>query len=136
MPCFEGRIESTYLYLRSQSLISADTWKYEGYGTPEDFQADFSMSLHQICNAKDNENLLLIDETGADLNLYPYLTVYDYVYLADSEDALQEAVVNIGPISVVYDGRSSKLQNYKSGIYYDPNCNPSSVNTGNFLFYF
>merc|ERR1711872_229618 len=40
------------------------------------------------------------------------------------EDALQEAVATIGPISVAIDAFSSKFTYYTTGVYYNENCSP------------
>ncbi|KAH9524482.1 hypothetical protein Btru_054690 [Bulinus truncatus] len=40
-----------------------------------------------------------------------------------SEEALQQAAVEIGPISVAIDADHDSFQFYKSGVYYEPECN-------------
>ncbi|KAG7153917.1 digestive cysteine proteinase 2 [Homarus americanus] len=42
-----------------------------------------------------------------------------------SETGLQQAVRDIGPISVTIDAAHSSFQFYSSGVYYEPSCSPS-----------
>merc|ERR1719204_3047198 len=50
-------------------------------------------------------------------------TCTGYVKVAkDDEDALQEAVATIGPISIAIDANHFKFMHYKRGVYYNENC--------------
>lgn len=44
------------------------------------------------------------------------------------ENALTKAIENIGPISLAIDAGQQSFQFYSSGIYFEPNCNPISLN--------
>ncbi|XP_076844522.1 cathepsin K-like [Brachyhypopomus gauderio] len=45
-----------------------------------------------------------------------------------SERALMSAVAKVGPVSVGIDAMQSTFQFYKSGVYYDPNCDKENIN--------
>jgi C1A family cysteine protease len=47
-----------------------------------------------------------------------------------NETALDDAIANIGPISVMIDGSQSAFQLYTTGIYNDPKCNASTITHG------
>ncbi|XP_054279205.1 procathepsin L-like [Macrosteles quadrilineatus] len=47
-----------------------------------------------------------------------------------SENALQQAVAKVGPVSVGIDGSHSSFQLYKSGVYKDPECFDKYITTG------
>jgi len=49
---------------------------------------------------------------------------------AGSEAALQEAVANIGPISVAIDASQTSFQFYSSGVYDEPNCSSQQLDHG------
>lgn len=61
-----------------------------------------------------------IMKIGASCNATAFLTSYD-------EDVLKNAVATIGPISVGIVARKN-FQNYKSGIFYDPDCSKFKIN--------
>ena len=42
--------------------------------------------------------------------------------MAKSEDALKEAVANVGPVAVGIDGEQLTLKFYSGGVYDDPKC--------------
>lgn len=45
-----------------------------------------------------------------------------------NESKLQEAIVQIGPISVAVDYSAESFQFYSSGIYFEPKCDPNNLN--------
>jgi len=47
-----------------------------------------------------------------------------------SEDALQVAVANIGPISVAIDAGQNSFQFYSGGVYYSQGCSPTQLDHG------
>ncbi|RXG67749.1 Cathepsin L [Armadillidium vulgare] len=52
------------------------------------------------------------------------------VVLAQSEDALQEAVATIGPISVAIDASRLSFQTYTGGVYYEEKCSSTNLDHG------
>ncbi|XP_003382719.1 PREDICTED: cathepsin L1-like [Amphimedon queenslandica] len=56
-------------------------------------------------------------------------TVYKDIPEGD-EDALQEAVATIGPISVSINSEHSSFQLYDQGVYYEPTCSSSKLDHG------
>ncbi|KAK9883497.1 hypothetical protein WA026_001671 [Henosepilachna vigintioctopunctata] len=88
------------------------------------------------CDGGDmNMAFLYVKDKGIEKELdYPYvahqgtckqegaeLYVAEYMNIKPTEDALKEAVANIGPISVAIEA-SSQLQNYVSGVFLDRTC--------------
>jgi len=56
--------------------------------------------------------------------------ISSFVDIDKTETALQYAVKNIGPISGALDASHTSFQLYKSGIYYEPSCNPTQLDHG------
>ena len=56
-------------------------------------------------------------------------TITGYVNVGTTEAALQEAVANVGPISVAIDASQPSFQTYNSGVYYERNCLSSATDT-------
>lgn len=46
------------------------------------------------------------------------------------EQQLQDALANVGPISVALQATHDSFQHYKSGIYHEPKCDPNKVDHG------
>ena len=61
------------------------------------------------------------DGVGATVKSFRYLTLGD-------ENALTKAIENIGPISIAIDASQQSFQFYSNGIYFEPNCKPTSLN--------
>lgn len=95
----------------------------------------------------DNAFQYIKDNNGVDTeSSYPYeatkgtcrynatnrgATVSGYVNLPRYDEAkLQDAVANIGPISVAIDASLDTFQFYKSGVYYDSRCSATNLNHG------
>lgn len=58
-------------------------------------------------------------------------TITEYFNVTEkSEKALQRAVAKFGPVSVAIDASSQYFQNYKSGVYFQDDCNQDSLNHG------
>ncbi|CAK6950246.1 procathepsin L-like [Scomber scombrus] len=49
---------------------------------------------------------------------------------ADDEDALQQAVATVGPVSVAIDASNPSFQLYESGVYDEPDCSSSELDHG------
>jgi len=47
-----------------------------------------------------------------------------------SETALQNAIMNVGPVSVAIDAGHSSFQLYKSGVYFESRCSPTQLDHG------
>lgn len=56
-------------------------------------------------------------------------TLRDYMFVPSGDEMkLQEAIANIGPISVAIDASHESFWYYSSGIYHEPNCNEDYIN--------
>ena len=53
-----------------------------------------------------------------------------YDVKSGSESGLQDAVGNVGPVSVAIDASKASFQLYKSGVYYEPSCSSTSLDHG------
>jgi cathepsin L len=49
---------------------------------------------------------------------------------AKSEQALQQAIQTVGPVSVAIDASHSSFQLYKSGVYFESRCSPTQLDHG------
>lgn len=56
-------------------------------------------------------------------------TLRGYMDIPDGDEKrLQEAIANVGPISVAIDATHESFWYYSSGIYYEPKCNEDKIN--------
>lgn len=62
------------------------------------------------------------------------LTIQDFVTLpSGNETLLMLALANVGPIAIAIDASQPTFQNYKSGVYDDPNCTGLPNHAGEIL---
>ncbi|XP_074137773.1 procathepsin L-like [Sminthopsis crassicaudata] len=72
-----------------------------------------------------------VDDTCQYQPQYSGANVTGYVDIpSQREQALQKAVVTVGPISVAIDAAHSSFQFYHSGVYYEPECSSEELDHG------
>jgi len=102
--CNGGLIDPSFQYVIDNGGI--DSW--DSY--PYEQQSDFN------CRYKNSS-------VGA------YISSYTDIE-SQSEDSLQSAVLNIGPVSAAIDASQSTFQFYSSGVYYDAKCSSTNLDHG------
>lgn len=50
-----------------------------------------------------------------------------FVDVNPTEEDLQDAIKNVGPVSVAIDASNWGFQNFAGGVYYDPNCSSTQL---------
>jgi len=107
MGCNGGLMDYAFEYvINNGGIDTEDSYPYQS-GTGNDFyQCRYSGS-----------------NRGAKISDYHQIT-------EGSEEALQKAVANVGPISVAIDAGHSSFQFYHSGIYYEPHCSSYQLDHG------
>jgi len=103
MGCGGGLMDQAFEYIKAnKGLDTEDSYPYE---------------------AEDKDCRFKPDTIGA--------TCTGYVDIpSGSEDALQDAVATIGPVSVAIDAGHSSFQMYESGVYDEPECSSSELDHG------
>ncbi|MBN3305292.1 CATK protein, partial [Amia calva] len=76
--------------------------------TPEEFLNLTQMTMKQVCAADQSKFVA---------------TVKDWMSLpSGNEQALEDALVTIGPVAITIDSTTPSFQFYQSGVFYDPQC--------------
>ncbi|XP_031333665.1 cathepsin L1-like [Photinus pyralis] len=99
--CDGGSLEPAYDYIKSKGVVSDQSYPY-------------TATTGEKCNASP-------DQVSA--NIKSYVTIQE-----GDEEALKEALSNIGPIAVGMDASSENWQFYGGGIYYEPDCKSAIEN--------
>ncbi|XP_076834878.1 cathepsin L.1 [Brachyhypopomus gauderio] len=103
MGCGGGLMDQAFDYIKANKGIDTeDSYPYEATDGDCRFKPD---SVAATCTG-------YVDITSGD------------------EDALQEAVATIGPVSVAIDAGHSSFQLYQSGVYDEPDCSSSDLDHG------
>ncbi|CAF1290752.1 unnamed protein product [Adineta ricciae] len=101
MGCVGGEIDQAFQYIKDNNGIDTeDAYPYED---------------------DDNRCRFKPEGVGATLTSYNNITSKD-------ESALQQAVANIGPISVAIDASHNSFQLYKGGVYHEVFCSQIHLN--------
>jgi cathepsin L len=83
-----------------------------------DTEASYPYEMASSYNCRYNAN-----HKGATISSYTDVK-------SGSESSLQDAVGNVGPVSVAIDASKASFQFYKSGVYYEPACSSTSLDHG------
>lgn len=103
MGCMGGLMDQAFQYIEANGGIDTeDSYPYEA----EDRKCRYNPAT-----------------VGATCTGYVDITSGD-------EDALQEAVATIGPVSVAIDASQSSFQFYESGVYNEPDCSSEDLDHG------
>ncbi|XP_041085891.1 procathepsin L-like isoform X2 [Polyodon spathula] len=90
--CNKGYMNASFEYVKDNGIASEESYPYHAKDEP--------------CN---NNALKVASCLG-------------YITVNKNEQALQDAVAGIGPVSVAVDASHRSFKFYKSGIYYEPKC--------------
>jgi cathepsin L len=103
MGCNGGLMDQAFTYIKkNKGIDTEDSYPYEGV----DGDCRFKKST-----------------VGATDTGYTDITSGD-------EDALQQAIATVGPISVAIDASHESFQSYESGVYDEPDCSSSELDHG------
>uniref|UniRef100_A0A1B6EMQ3 Cathepsin L n=1 Tax=Cuerna arida TaxID=1464854 RepID=A0A1B6EMQ3_9HEMI len=133
-----GSLEGQH-YLKSKKLVSlseqnlVDCSKKEGnhgcHGGLPDFAFHYIQKNHGIDTEASYPYEALDNKTCRYNPKNSGATVNGIVDIpSGSEKALQQAVAKIGPISVGIDAKHDSFQNYKGGVYKEPDCSKTKLN--------
>lgn len=107
-----------------QQLVDCDwTEGSNGCDGGEDFRAyRFIMSNGGLATTADYGNYLMVDG-WCRTNVTTTVTIKSFVNVTSGdENALMDAITNVGPISVAIDAGHKSLSFYASGVYKEPEC--------------
>jgi len=82
------------------------------------------IALESDYSYKMQDSFCKADIKTSNIEVLAYVNVTEY-----SEQALQDAVANFGPVAIAIDAAHPEFEFYKSGVYYNPNCknDPNSL---------